>query len=68
MKYDGLIFMLLQDYSDQTVIPFFNKTTNSLSFSGYGIRNSLLIFSTINIHKDNSIDTTREQYTLTPAT
>lgn len=73
MKYDGLIFMLIQNYKDQAVFnqavfSLFNKTTNSLSFSVYNISNSLLIFNTINIHEDNSIDMTHKEYTLTPAT
>ena len=73
MKYDGLIFMLIQVYKDQAVFnqavfPLFSQTTNSLSFSTYSISNSILTFDTINIHEDNSIDTTRKQYILTPAT
>ena len=73
MKYDGLIFMLIQVYKDQAVfnqavLPLFGKTTNSLSFSTYTVLDSVLTFDTINIHEDNSVDTTRKQYILTPAT
>ena len=68
MKYDGLIFMLLQHFEDKIVVPLFSKTTNSLRFSSYGISNSLLSFVTIDVYEDNSIDITRERYTLTPAT
>lgn len=73
MKYDGLIFMLIQVYKDQTVLdqavlPLFHKTTDNLSFSTYIVSNSVLTFDTMNIHEDNSIDTTRKQYILTPAT
>ena len=73
MKYDGLIFILIQVYKDQAVfnqavLPLFGKTTNSLSFSTYTVLDSVLTFDTINIHEDNSVDTTRKQYILTPAT
>lgn len=69
MKYDGLIFMLLQNNEQQTVVPLFSKKTNLLRFTTYEIGDdSTIVYFFVDVHEDNSIHLTVKEYTLTPAT
>ena len=69
MKYDGLIFMLLQVNGQQTVVPLFSKKTNLVIFENYEVGNdSTIMYYFVEVREDNSINITHERYTLTPAT
>lgn len=71
MKYDGLIFMLLQTNGRQTVIPLFSKTTNLLRFAGYqigGDSTMVIVYYFVDVHEDNSVHVITNVFTLTPAT
>lgn len=69
MKYDGLIFMLLQNNGQQAVVSLFSKKTNLLRFTTYEIGDdSTIAYFFVDVHEDNSIHLTVEEYTLTRAT
>ena len=68
MKYDGLIFMLLQVPGQQAVILLYGKKTNILSFQDYELGDSIIGYYFIDVHEDNSVHVLSKKYTLTPAT
>ena len=68
MKYDGFVFMIIQIYENQTIVPLYGKATDALIFYDYSIANSTMMYNVVNIFDDNSINIVRKKYTLTPAT
>ena len=68
MKYDGLVFILLSTHEGQITIPLYAKGMDTLIFHDYEIRDSSLTYTVVNIFDDNSINTVRQNYILTPAT
>ena len=68
MKYDGLIFMLVVQNENKTVLPLFNTELKRLEFVYYNIGNSLIQCVYMEVREDNSIDVIIDKYTLTPAT
>ena len=68
MKYDGLVFMLLQANGQQGVIPLSSKKTNLLRFKDYEMGDSTIVYFFVDVHEDNSVHVITEAYTLTPAT
>ena len=68
MKYDGLIFMLQQNYNEQTITLLHTKASNALIFHDYIVLDSSIIYFDVSVFEDNSINIERSQYTLTPTT
>ena len=68
MKYDGLIFMLIQAHGQQTVIVLDSKKTNILRFKDYELGDSTIVYSFVDVHEDNSVHVVIRECTLTPAT
>ena len=68
MKYDGLIFMLLQSHGQQAVILLYAKKTNILRFKDYELGRSSIEYYFVEVHEDNSVHVITNVFTLTPAT